>query len=202
MQRMSVVARVCVAVLTVAAFAGVLGASAAFAKDNTGFGFNAGDIRGGTAGAVSLTGGGAFDASTGFGHPGGGFRCTEAVGQGPLTGCQAGQGVRWDTDSVLASTVFKCTSSPAGRRRPRRPARTRSPFTPTSTGPVTARTSRSRPTCSCRRATLCRTSPGCRTCGCRESGAASPAPTSAPDPRRRLRRSRPYRSLLTHVLRG
>lgn len=113
MQRMSVVARVCLAVLTVAAFAGVLGATAAFAKDNTGFGFNAGDIRGGTAGAVSLTGGGAFDASTGLGHPGGGFRCTEAVGQGPLTGCQAGQGVRWDTDSVLASTVFKCTSSPA-----------------------------------------------------------------------------------------
>jgi hypothetical protein len=111
MQRMSVVARVCVMVLAIGAVAGVLGSSAAFAKDNTGFGFNARDIRGGTAGAVSLTGGGAFDASTGFGHPGGGFSCTESVGQGPLAGCRAGEGTHWKTDSVLASTAFKCTSS-------------------------------------------------------------------------------------------
>lgn len=112
MHRIPSVARACVAVLATAAFVSVLGASAASAADNTGFGFNAPDIRGATAGAVTLTGGGAFDVSTGFVHSAGGFRCTESVGQGPLTGCQTGQGVRWDTDSVLASTGFKCTSSP------------------------------------------------------------------------------------------
>jgi hypothetical protein len=33
------------------------------------------------------------------------------VNQGPLTGCLAGQGVRWDTETLLASTGFKCTTS-------------------------------------------------------------------------------------------
>jgi hypothetical protein len=83
----------------------------------TGFGFNAGEISGFPTGAVFLTGGGAYNPETGFVHSGGGFRCTAAVGQGPLTGCLAGQGVRWDTAELLAGTTFKCTgqASEAGK---------------------------------------------------------------------------------------
>ncbi len=67
--------------------------------------------------AVSLTGGGAFNPGTGFVHSGGGFRCTEDVaGLVPLNGCLAGQGVRWDTEALLASTGFKCTGA-AGEAR-------------------------------------------------------------------------------------
>jgi hypothetical protein len=29
----------------------------------------------------------------------------------PLNGCLAGQGVRWDTEGLLASTGFKCTGA-------------------------------------------------------------------------------------------
>jgi len=84
----------------------------------TGFGFNAGEISGFPAGAVSLTGGGAFNLDTGFVHSGGGFRCTEDVaGMVPLNGCLAGQGVRWDTEEVLASTGFKCTGAASEARK-------------------------------------------------------------------------------------
>ena len=90
----------------------LLGASAAFAAGpNAGFGFNARDIAGFPTGEVALTGGGAFQSSTGFVHSGGGFSCTTAVSQGPLAGCLAGEGVRWDTASLLSSTAFKCTGS-------------------------------------------------------------------------------------------
>ena len=41
----------------------------------------------------------------------GGFRCTSDVGQGPLSGCLSGQGVRWDTVELLRSTTFKCTGA-------------------------------------------------------------------------------------------
>jgi hypothetical protein len=37
------------------------------------------------------------------------------VSSGPLAGCMAGQGVRWDTASLLRSTPFKCTATdPSG----------------------------------------------------------------------------------------
>ena len=85
---------------------------------NTGFGFNARGISGAPTGAVSLTGGGAFNLDTGFVHSGGGFRCTEDVaGMVPLNGCLAGQGVRWDTEEVLASTGFKCTGAASEARK-------------------------------------------------------------------------------------
>jgi hypothetical protein len=74
-----------------------------------GFGFNASEISGFATGAASLTGGGAYNSETGFVHAAGGFSCTAAVAQGPLAGCQAGQGVRWDTAELLAETTFKCT---------------------------------------------------------------------------------------------
>jgi hypothetical protein len=85
--------------------------SVAKGNTNTGFGFNAAEISGFPTGAVRLTGGGAFNLATGFVHSAGGFRCTADVGQGPLTGCLAGEGVRWDTAGLLASTSFKCTGA-------------------------------------------------------------------------------------------
>lgn len=58
-----------------------------------------------------------FNPGTGFVHSGGGFRCTQDVsGMVPLNGCLAGQGVRWDTEELLANTGFKCTGA-AGKAR-------------------------------------------------------------------------------------
>ena len=89
----------------------VLGASAAGAAGpNTSFAFHARNITG-SSGAVTLTGGGAFGSSTGPAHSGGGFSCTSPVSSGPLTGCETGQGVRWDSDSLLTGTNFKCLAN-------------------------------------------------------------------------------------------
>lgn len=83
----------------------------------TGFGFN-GSASGFPVGAVTLTGGGSFNAASASNvvpndstdvHSGGGFSCTDSVGQGPLAGCGKNQGVRWDTAQLLASTRFKCS---------------------------------------------------------------------------------------------
>lgn len=49
-------------------------------------------------------------AST-FVHSNGGFRCTASVNQGPLAGCAAGEGVRWDTVQILPSFTFKCNGA-------------------------------------------------------------------------------------------
>jgi hypothetical protein len=98
----------------VLAAAVVLIASPAWAAGgNVGFGFNAAGISGFPTGAAFLTGGGAYNPGTGFAQSAGGFRCTSDVRQGPLTGCLAGQGVRWDTAALLASTTFKCTGAAA-----------------------------------------------------------------------------------------
>lgn len=86
----------------------------------TGFGFN-GTASGFPTGTVFLTGGGSFDAATANNvvptetdvKSGGGFRCVDAVAQGPLAGCATGEGVRWDTAQLLASTGFKCTGADA-----------------------------------------------------------------------------------------
>ena len=88
-------------------------APASAAPGNVGFGFIATGISGFPTGAASLTGGGAYNPATGFAESAGGFRCTSDVGQGPLAGCLAGEGVRWDTVELRASTTFKCTGSAA-----------------------------------------------------------------------------------------
>ena len=88
----------------------------------SGFGFN-GRVSGFPTGAVRLTGGGSFDPATASNTvptktsvvSAGGFDCSAPVAQGPLAGCAAGQGVRWDTAQLLASTTFKCTGSDAGK---------------------------------------------------------------------------------------
>jgi hypothetical protein len=66
---------------------------------------------------TALTGGGSYNPDTGFVNSAGGFRCTSDVGQGPLNGCLGGEGVRWDTVQLLASTTFKCTGA-AGEQEP------------------------------------------------------------------------------------
>ncbi len=87
------------------------------------FGFN-GNASGFPTGAVRLTGGGSYDPTTASNViptettvvvSSGGFDCSEAVAQGPLTGCQTGEGVRWDTEQLLASTTFKCTGADAAK---------------------------------------------------------------------------------------
>jgi hypothetical protein len=101
------------AVLAAAVPIVVLGASAAGAAGpNTSFAFNARDITG-SSGAVTLTGGGAFNSSTHPAHSGGSFSCTSPVTAGPLTGCQTGEGVRWDSDTLLTGTNFRCLANEA-----------------------------------------------------------------------------------------
>jgi hypothetical protein len=89
----------------------LLAAPASATPGNIGFGFNATSISGFPTGAATLTGGGSYNLGTGFVHSAGGFRCTSSVGQGPLAGCLSGQGVRWDTVELRASTSFKCTGA-------------------------------------------------------------------------------------------
>lgn len=79
------------------------------------FGFNSDTLSGFPAGAAVLTGGGAYDPASGFVRAGGSFTCTADVGRGPLSGCQAGEGVRWGAIALarlpngLPGTSFRCT---------------------------------------------------------------------------------------------
>ena len=109
------------AALALAAAFVVLVVPADAAPSRVGVGFNAPAISGFLpGGTVFLTGGGAYDPTSasnldpesGFVHSNGGFRCLEDVEQGPLQGCLGGEGIRWDTDGLLASTGFKCTGAP------------------------------------------------------------------------------------------
>lgn len=111
------------AALVLAAAVFVLVGPAGAASSKVGVGFNAASIAGFpgdfSGGAAFLTGGGAYDPTSAsntdpesaFVRSNGGFRCLEDVKQGPLTGCLAGEGVRWDTDGLLQSTRFKCTGA-------------------------------------------------------------------------------------------
>ena len=100
--------------LTLGLVLAFLVASTAFAAPaRNAFGFNSGLISGFATGSVTLTGGGAYEPATNFIHASGSFDCVTTVSQGPLTNCLAGEGVRWDTDSLQASVGFKCTSAAA-----------------------------------------------------------------------------------------
>jgi hypothetical protein len=92
----------------------LIASPASAAGGNIGFGFNARGISGAPTGAATLTGGGSYNPAslsnpTPFAKSAGGFRCTSSIEQGPLAGCLKGQGVRWDTVTLLASTPFTCT---------------------------------------------------------------------------------------------
>jgi hypothetical protein len=88
--------------------------------DGHAFGFN-GTASGFPTGSVFLTGGGSYDAATANNTvprdtravSSGGFRCSNAVAQGPLAGCLKDEGVRWDTVQLLASNTFKCSAADA-----------------------------------------------------------------------------------------
>jgi hypothetical protein len=99
---------VAIVALTVVVF-GLYGIAVPTAKHA--FGFNTRDVSGFPGGGVQLTGGGVYDLSTAIVNSAGGFRCSSNVLQGPLSGCLAGQGVRWDTAALLTSTPFKCTGA-------------------------------------------------------------------------------------------
>jgi|SRR5512133_1143750 hypothetical protein len=78
------------------------------------FGMNAPLVSGFPGGrSAEITGGGAYDLPSNFAHAGGGFRCLSDIQAGPFNGCLAGQGVRWDTAGLLASSPFQCTGSDA-----------------------------------------------------------------------------------------
>ena len=106
------------ATLLMVALGGLLFAAPLMAEPPQGaFGFH-GTVSGFPTGEVFLTGGGAYDLATDFAHSAGGFSCLQDVLQGPLSAgmnpddpgsCLAGEGVRWDTAALLASTTFKCT---------------------------------------------------------------------------------------------
>jgi hypothetical protein len=104
-----------IALVPVAVAAAVLliAATASAAPGNNGFGFNGRNISGFPTGSATLTGGGAYNPVSGFVNSAGGFRCTSDIAQGPLAGCLAGEGVRWDTVNLRRSTTFKCTGAAA-----------------------------------------------------------------------------------------
>lgn len=82
-------------------------AALAHASGNQSFAFHAENI----GDKVFLTGGGVFNRQSGFVKGGGGFRCTQDITGGPLNGCKAGEGVRWDIEKLLPSSAFKCSAS-------------------------------------------------------------------------------------------
>jgi hypothetical protein len=91
----------------------VIWPTTAFSEAKNAFGFNAPLISGFPGGnAAEITGGGAYDLASNFVHSGGGFRClSDITAPAFFAGCKAGEGVRWDTAAVLASTGFKCTNA-------------------------------------------------------------------------------------------
>jgi hypothetical protein len=105
------------AVLLTAALGSV---TANAAGSTVGFGFNARDISGFPTGHVALNGGGAFslDPAAGSVHAGGGFSCTREVDQLFLSGCLQDEGVRWDSEEVLPTTMFKCTGAAGESPKP------------------------------------------------------------------------------------
>ena len=90
-----------------------LAASSARSEQASGFlRFSEVTIGGGPNGAVTLAGGGRFDPASGFVKMSGQFRCTADIAQGPLGGCRAGEGVRWQAVELLPSSLFKCSGDP------------------------------------------------------------------------------------------
>jgi len=105
--------RIAAATAIIFGFGSLIGgtASPAAAGGHQAFGFNAPLVSGFPGGrSAEITGGGAYDLPD-FVHSGGGFRCLSDIAAGPFNGCLAGQGVRWDTSKLLASTTFKCTGA-------------------------------------------------------------------------------------------
>lgn len=112
MHKRSLPARLLMGVASVAVLAlGVVAAQPAAAStvSTRAFAFFAPQV-GSPTGAIFIAGGG-NESSAGTLQARGAFTCTSAVNQGPLAGCLAGQGVRWDAEQLLSSTSFKCNAT-------------------------------------------------------------------------------------------
>ncbi len=105
--------------IAVLLFGVILSTPGVHATGRNAFGFNASDVSG-ISGKISITEGGAYSLPD-FVHSAGGFSCIDTVNKGPFAndvnsngpveggpGCQAGEGVRWDTVELLPSVQFKC----------------------------------------------------------------------------------------------
>lgn len=100
-----------------------LSASANRAGTMVGFGFKVTNVTGLVPGVVGLNGGGSYDPATAtntvseetVGHGNGGFSCLVGIEQLNFTGCETGQGVRWDTNQLLESSPFKCLGTEAAK---------------------------------------------------------------------------------------
>ena len=73
------------------------------------FSFNAPSIAGAATGEVFLTGAGTYDLASGHLRASGSFHCLRDIEQGPLAGCRAGDGVRWEGVQLLPSSGFRCS---------------------------------------------------------------------------------------------
>jgi len=109
-----------VSVGVIALLAIVLGAASASAstassveRDRTAFAFISPHIAGAPTGSVAMTGFGRYDTSAATLRANGLFRCTNTVGQGPLSGCMQGQGIRWSSTTFNATQKFVCGTDPA-----------------------------------------------------------------------------------------
>lgn len=105
-------------ILTTLAAATLLALSVSNAPAQPGlrsFSFNSTTVRGFPTGEVTLTGGGVYDPVGATVKTGGSFQCLAGIRQGPLNGCRAGEGVRWDAAQLLPSTNFKCSASGVAR---------------------------------------------------------------------------------------
>ncbi len=103
------------ALSAIAMLPALLGAASASASvpQHTAFAFVSPRIAGAPTGSVAMTGFGVYDTSTSSLHANGLFRCTDSVGQGPLSGCMSGQGVHWQSTTLNATQRFVCGTDAA-----------------------------------------------------------------------------------------
>jgi hypothetical protein len=64
-----------------------------------------------TVGAIEISGGGTTNPQTGAVRAGGQFHALSDITAGPLAGLRAGDGVRWEVDQFLPSSLFKCVGA-------------------------------------------------------------------------------------------
>jgi len=86
------------------------GGQATYYGRSTSFAFVSPHIAGAPTGSVAMTGTGSYDVSAATLRARGLFRCTDSVGQGPLSGCMTGQGVRWSSTTFNATQKFVCAT--------------------------------------------------------------------------------------------
>lgn len=79
------------------------------------FAFNAASISGLRAGEVALAGGGSYSPTAGSASAGGPFRCLADITEGPLNGCKAGEGLRWEVAELRPSATVASSGGAVGK---------------------------------------------------------------------------------------